>query len=183
MVNPRDIAGERQKKTKNPTTTKNKKTKNKKEKKRKEGNNPTQNIVQLSHLISFRLCPSTAGCSPPSMSSIFVCLLPSYSRWFPPSLLCHLAIFCLVVLSTSSLSLAATLCIALSTYYPLILLYDRPISTAITLNKTLKTGCMHNSAITVCRQDGKHRRKISVSEVIGALTLSVAYIKQTSRVR
>ena len=31
----------------------------------------------LSHLISSRLCPSTAGCSPPSMSSIFVCLLPS----------------------------------------------------------------------------------------------------------
>ena len=30
-----------------------------------------------SHLISSRLCPSTAGCSPPSMSSIFVCLLPS----------------------------------------------------------------------------------------------------------
>ena len=26
---------------------------------------------------SSRLCPSTAGCSPPSMSSIFVCLLPS----------------------------------------------------------------------------------------------------------
>ena len=26
---------------------------------------------------SSRLCPSTAGCSPPSMSSIVVCLLPS----------------------------------------------------------------------------------------------------------
>ena len=26
---------------------------------------------------SSRLCPSTAGCSPPSMSSIFVCLLLS----------------------------------------------------------------------------------------------------------
>ena len=38
------------------------------------------NTIQLipeSHLISSRLCPSTAGCSPPSMSSIFVCLLPS----------------------------------------------------------------------------------------------------------
>ena len=31
----------------------------------------------VSHLISSRLCPSTAGCSPPPMSSIFVCLLPS----------------------------------------------------------------------------------------------------------
>ena len=87
----------------------------------------------LSHLISSRLCPSTAGCSPPSMSSIFVCLLLSSSRWFPPSLLCHLAIFCLVVLSSSSLSLAATLCIALSTYCPLILLYDRPISTFVSV--------------------------------------------------
>ena len=28
-------------------------------------------------IISSRHCPSTAGCSPPSMSSIFVCLLPS----------------------------------------------------------------------------------------------------------
>ena len=73
---------------------------------------------------SSRLCPSTAGCSPPSMSSIVVCLLLSLSRWFPPSLLCHLAIFCLVVLS-----LVATLCSALSTYCPLILLYDQPIST------------------------------------------------------
>ena len=31
----------------------------------------------VTHLISSRLCPSTTGCSPPSMSSIFVCLLLS----------------------------------------------------------------------------------------------------------
>ena len=31
----------------------------------------------IADLISSRLCPSTAGCSPPSISSIFVCLLPS----------------------------------------------------------------------------------------------------------
>ena len=37
-------------------------------------------------------------------------LLLSCSKWFPPSLLCHLAIFCLVVPLISSLSLAATLC-------------------------------------------------------------------------
>ena len=36
-----------------------------------------QRLLISSHLISSRLCPSTAGCSPPSMSSIFVCLLPS----------------------------------------------------------------------------------------------------------
>ena len=34
-------------------------------------------VHHTSHLISSRLCPSTAGCSPPPMSSIFVCLLPS----------------------------------------------------------------------------------------------------------
>ena len=82
---------------------------------------------------SSRLCPSTAGCSPPWMSSIVVCLLLSLSRWFPPSLLCHLAIFCLVVLWTSSLSLVATRCIALSTYCPLVLLFDRPISTFVSV--------------------------------------------------
>ena len=39
-----------------------------------------QSIISFSsHLISSRLCPSTAGCSPPSMSSIVVCLLPSSS--------------------------------------------------------------------------------------------------------
>ena len=85
-------------------------------------------IISLS-----RLCPSTAGCSPPSMSSIVVCLLLSKSRWFPPSLLCHLAIFCLVVLWASSLSLVATLCVALSTYCSLVLLYDRPISIFISV--------------------------------------------------
>ena len=55
-----------------------------------------------------RLCPSTVGCSPPSMPSIVLCLLLSCSRWFPPSLLCRLAIFCLVVPLISFLSLVAT---------------------------------------------------------------------------
>ena len=31
-----------------------------------------------------RLCPSTVGCSPPSMPSIVLCLLLSCSRRFPP---------------------------------------------------------------------------------------------------
>ena len=30
-----------------------------------------------------RLCPSTAGCSPPSVPSIVLCLLHFCSRWFP----------------------------------------------------------------------------------------------------
>ena len=54
--------------------------------------------------LSPTLCPSTAGCSPPSTSSVVFCLLLSCSRWFPPSLLCHFAIFCLVVLLISFLS-------------------------------------------------------------------------------
>ena len=51
-----------------------------------------EQLVSNSSSSSSRLCPSTAGCSPPSMSSIVVCLLLSWSRWFPPSLLssCHL---------------------------------------------------------------------------------------------
>ena len=79
-----------------------------------------------------RLCPSTAGCSlpsmpsivlclllscftfhlgfvhplqdvsPPPMPSIVLCLLLSCPRWFPPSLLCRLATFCSVVLLISS---------------------------------------------------------------------------------
>ena len=81
-------------------------------------------IAFLFHL-SPRLCPSTAGCSPPSMSSVVFCLLLSSSRWFPPSLLCRLAIFCLVVLLISSLFLVATLCSVWSTYCPSFLLYDR----------------------------------------------------------
>ena len=36
--------------------------------------------------LSPRSCPSTAGCSPPSMPSIVLCLLLSCSRWCPPSL-------------------------------------------------------------------------------------------------
>ena len=55
--------------------------------------------------LSPRLFPSTAGCSPPPLSSLVLCLLLSCSRWFPPSLLCRLAIFCLVVLLISSLDL------------------------------------------------------------------------------
>ena len=55
--------------------------------------------------LSPRLCPSTARCSPPSVPSIVFCLLLSCSKWSPPSLLCHLAIFRLVVLLISSLSL------------------------------------------------------------------------------
>ena len=81
--------------------------------------------------LSFRFCPSTAGCSPPSMSSIVLCLLLSCSRWFPPSLLCRLAIFYMAVLLISSLSLVATLCSVWSTYCPSFLLCVRPISTFV----------------------------------------------------
>ena len=62
------------------------------------------------------------------MSSIAFCLLLSCSRWFLPSVLCRLAIFCLVVLLISSLSLVATLCSVCSTYCPSFLLCVRPIS-------------------------------------------------------
>ena len=48
--------------------------------------------------LSPRFYPSTSECSPPSVSSIALCLLLSCSRWFTPSLLCRLAIFCMVVL-------------------------------------------------------------------------------------
>ena len=82
--------------------------------------------VKAWSLSSSRLCPSTAGCSPPSVSSIVVCLLLSLSRWFPPSLLRHLAIFCLVDLLISSLSFIATLCSIWSTYCPSFLPYDWP---------------------------------------------------------
>ena len=67
------------------------------------------------------------------MSSIVFCQLHSCSRWFPPSLLCHLAIFCLVVLLISSLSLVATLCSVWSTCCPSFLLYVRPISTFVSV--------------------------------------------------
>ena len=50
--------------------------------------------LSASHLISSRLCPSTAGCSPPSMSSIFVCLLIAFLIQVVPSFSvmssCHL---------------------------------------------------------------------------------------------
>ena len=81
--------------------------------------------------LSPRLCPSTAGRSPPSVSSFVFCLLLSWSRWFPPSLVCRLSIFCLVVLLISSLSLVATLCGVWSTYRPSFLLYVRPTSTFV----------------------------------------------------
>ena len=57
-----------------------------------------------------RLCPSTAGCSPPSVPSIVLCHLLFSSRWFPPSLLCHPAIFCLIIPFISSLALVSCLC-------------------------------------------------------------------------
>ena len=82
--------------------------------------------VSCFHL-SPRFCPSAAGCSPPSMPSIVLRLLLSCSRWFPPSLLGRLAIFCLVVLLISSLSLVATL----QRLVHLFLLYVRPISTFV----------------------------------------------------
>ena len=71
---------------------------------------------------SHRLCPSTAGCSPPSMPSIVVCLGLSCSTWFPP-LLCCLATFWLVVLLIFSLSLVVSLWNAWSTCCLLFLLY------------------------------------------------------------
>ena len=83
--------------------------------------------------LSPRLCPSTAGCSPPSMSPIVLCLLLYCFRWFPPSFLCHLAIFCIVVLLISSLSLVAALCSVWSTYCPSFLLYVQPISTFVSV--------------------------------------------------
>ena len=83
--------------------------------------------------ISPRHCPTTAGCSPQSMSSIVFCLLLSCSRRFPPSLLCRLAIFCLVVLLISSHSLVATLCSVWSTCCPSYLLYVRSIPTFVSV--------------------------------------------------
>ena len=73
-------------------------------------------------------CPSTAGCSPPSVPSIVFCLLLSCSRGFPPSLLCCAAIFYLVLPLISSFSLVATLCSIWSIYYPSFMLYAQPIS-------------------------------------------------------
>ena len=105
------------------------------------GVSPPKTVVRLAFVfhvyftfhLSPRLCASSAGCSPPSVSSIVFCLLLSCSRWFPPSLLCCLAIFCLVVLLISSLSLVATLCSVWSTCCPSFLLYVWPISTVYNL--------------------------------------------------
>ena len=67
------------------------------------------------------------------MSSIVFCLLLSCSRWLPFSLLCRLAIFCMVVLLISSLYLVASLCSVWSTYCLSFLLYVRPISTFVSV--------------------------------------------------
>ena len=75
----------------------------------------------------------TAGCSPPSVPSIVIWLLLTCSRWFPPSLLCRLDIFYLIVPLVSSLSLVATLYSVWSTYCPSFLLYVRPISTFVSV--------------------------------------------------
>ena len=80
-----------------------------------------------------RFCPCTAGCSPQSMSSIVFCLLLSCFRWFPPSLLCRLAIFCMVILLISSLFLVATLCSVWSIYCLSFLLYVQPINTFVSV--------------------------------------------------
>ena len=58
--------------------------------------------------LSPRLCPSTARCCPTSVPPTVLCLLLSCSRWFPPSLLCRLAILYLVAPLIPSLSLVAT---------------------------------------------------------------------------
>ena len=79
--------------------------------------------------LSPRLCPSTAGCSSPSVLSIVFCPLLSCSRWFSPPLLCRLAILYLVVPLISSLSLVVTLCSVWSVCCPAFLLHVRPIST------------------------------------------------------
>ena len=115
--------------------------------------------------LSPRLCPSPAGCSPPSVPSIVLCLLLSCSKWFPPSLLCHLAIFSLI----SSLSLVATLYSVWSIYCPSFLLDVRGISRWSFINVltfgtlvvllpqvSAKTGwpnCLHT--MSVCREEGE----------------------------
>ena len=67
--------------------------------------------------LSPRLCPSTAGCSLPSMISIVLCCFPVPGGSLLP------AIFCLVVPLISSFSLVGTLCSVWSTYHPSFLLY------------------------------------------------------------
>ena len=78
--------------------------------------------------LSPRLCPSTAGCSPPSMPARLLCLLLSCPRWFPQSLLCRLAIFHLVVRLISFFILVAPLCSIWSAYCPSFLLFVRPLT-------------------------------------------------------
>ena len=87
---------------------------------------PSYLVTSPFHLSS-RLCPSTAGCSPPSMSSIVLWQVFSCSRWFPPTLLRHLAIFCLLVPLISSLSLVCTLCSVWSTCCLWFLLYTEMV--------------------------------------------------------
>ena len=53
---------------------------------------------------------SSRRASPSSLRSISFCLVLACSTWFPPSLICRLDIFYLVVSLISSLSLVATVC-------------------------------------------------------------------------
>ena len=76
-----------------------------------------------------RLCPSTAGCSPPSMPPIVHCCFH-----VPGGALLPCYVVCLVVPVISSLSLLAHLCSVWSTYWPSFLLYVQPISTNIITN-------------------------------------------------
>ena len=64
------------------------------------GKKPTNSYRLYYHTLAWHvfhlsplLCPSTAGCSPPSVSSIVFCLLLSWSRWFPPGGMCYIRFF------------------------------------------------------------------------------------------
>ena len=63
----------------------------------KEASDWCKNNQMWSHPFTFhlspRFCPAIAECCPPSMPFVVFSLLVSCSRWFPPSLLCRLAIF------------------------------------------------------------------------------------------
>ena len=62
-----------------------------------------------------------------------VCCSPVPGGSLLPCYVVRLAIFCMVVLFISSLSLVATLCSVWSTYCPSFLLYVRPISTFVSV--------------------------------------------------
>ena len=68
------------------------------------------------HFVSFTTPMGVRTAQSCSMPSIGFCRLPSCSRWFPPPLLCRLAIFCLVVTLISSLSLVDTSVVPHSCY-------------------------------------------------------------------